>query len=423
MKGGVMLIQELQPVRALARQAVDALKQAGYAAATIKAYESSYQCLMEYMEARGLDHFTQEVGLAYMNHTFGFKPDDWIAGGLPRRTRAAWNHLLMLWHVQQTASVVGRVRRRTAPFQCPPAFELAYATFQCFCARQKYTPQGLPTLINPVQRWLLFLKSQGVSDLRQLQPEHLTTFVAMYAGHSRTYLATIVAALRVFLKQLAEAGLVAGKPWTMLPPTPHRRQFFLPASWTPSDVQKLLNAIDRGNPTGKRDYALLLLVVRLGLRASDVRHLTLRQIHWADRQLRLVQTKTRQPLILPLLDDVGWALIDYLKHGRPHTTADAVFVNHKAPYAAFRDTNGMQQILWKYMRFAGLAIPHDEHRGLHSLRSTLARTLLEQGTPLPVISGVLGHQSAQSARSYLHINLEALRRCPLDPEAVFRGDH
>ena len=83
----------------------------------------------------------------------------------------------------------------------------------------------------------------------------------------------------------------------------------------------------------------------------------------------------------------------------------------------------MQQILWKYMRFAALAIPHDEHRGLHSLRSTLARTLLEQGTPLPVISGVLGHQSVQSARRYLHINLEALRRCPLDPEAVFRGDH
>ena len=116
----------------------------------------------------------------------------------------------------------------------------------------------------------------------------------------------------------------------------------------------------------------------------------------------------------------GRAPIDYLKHGRPQqTTAEAVFVNHKAPYGAFRDTNGMQRILWKYMRFAGLAIPTDEHRGLHSLRSTLARSLLEQGTPLPVISDVLGHDSAQSARSYLNINVEALRRCPLDPEEVF----
>jgi integrase len=71
------------------------------------------------------------------------------------------------------------------------------------------------------------------------------------------------------------------------------------------------------------------------------------------------------------------------------------------------------------MQFAGLEIPRDEHRGLHSLRSTLARTLWEQGTPLPVISDVWGHENAQSARSYLRINLDALRRCPVDPEAVF----
>lgn len=418
-----MLIRELQPVQTVARQVVDALKQAGYAAATIKGYESGYRDLMEYMEARGLDHFTQEVGLAYMNLRFAFKPDDWIAGGLPRQVRAAWNHLLMLWHVQETASIVGRIRRRTASFQCPPAFVIAYESFQCFCTRQGYTSRGLPALMNPVQRWLSFLESQGVNDLRQLQAEHLMSFVAMYAGHSRTYLATIVSSLRIFLTQLAETGLVTGKPWRMLPPMQNRRQFFLPASWTSSDVQKLLNAIDRGNPTGKRDYALLLLVVRLGLRASDVRNLTLGQLDWAHKQVRVVQQKTRQPLVLPLLDDVGWALIDYLKHGRPPTAAAAVFVNHKAPHDAFRDTNGMQHILRKYMRFAGLAIPHDEHRGLHSLRSTLARTLLEQGTPLPVISDVLGHESAQSARSYLHINVEALRRCPIDPEAVFRGDH
>jgi len=420
-----MLIQERQPVQiqTVVPQVLDALKQHGYASATIKEYKASYCRLMEYMETRDLDHFTQEVGLAYMSQQFGFKPDDWIAGGLSGRVRAAWNHLLMLWHFQETASVVGRVRRRTAPFQCPPAFVMAYESFQTFCARKQYTPQGLPALINPVRRWLLFLESQGVSDLRQLQPEHLTTFVAMYAGHSRTYLATIVSSLRIFLKQSAEDGVVAGKPWTMLPPMQHRRQFFLPASWTSADVQKLLNAIDRGNPTGKRDYALLLLVVRLGLRASDVRHLTLNQLDWAHKQMRVVQSKTQQPLVLPLLDDVGWALIDYLKHGRPPTTSDAVFVNHKAPYGAFRDTNGMQHILWKYMRFAGLAIPPDEHRGLHSLRSTLARTLLEQGTSLPVISDVLGHESAQSARSYLHINVEALRRCPLDPEEVFLGDH
>lgn len=414
---------EFQPVQTVVSQVLEALEQVGYAPATIKEYDATYRVLLEYAADEGIDRFTQEVGLRYMNQRFGFKPDDWISSALPGRVKATWNHLLMLWHFQQTGSVVGRIRRRSASFECPPAFIMAYQAFQAFCVRKKYTRQGLPALVNPVQRWLLYLDSQNVSDLRQLQSDHLTAFVAMYAGHSRAYLATIVSSLRIFLKQLAEDGFVTGHPWTMLPPMRYRRQFFLPASWTATDVHKLLNAIDRGNPMGKRDYALLLIVVRLGLRASDVRHLTLNQLDWAHKQVTVVQSKTKQPLVLPLLDDVGWALIDYLKHGRPQTTAEAVFVNHKAPYGAFRDTNGMQHILWKYMRFAGLAIPPDEHRGLHSLRSTLARSLLEQGTPLPVISDVLGHDSAQSARSYLNINVEALRRCPLDPEEVFNVEH
>jgi site-specific recombinase XerD len=101
------------------------------------------------------------------------------------------------------------------------------------------------------------------------------------------------------------------------------------------------------------------------------------------------------------------------------TKSDAVFINHKAPYGEFKDTNGMHQILWKYMRVAGLEIPKNESCGLHSLRSSLARTMLEVGTPLPIISEVLGHESIQTTSIYLKINLEALRKCPIDPEEVF----
>lgn len=113
-------------------------------------------------------------------------------------------------------------------------------------------------------------------------------------------------------------------------------------------------------------------------------------------------------------------MIDYLKNGRPKTKANTVFVNHKAPYGGFKDTNGMQHILWKYMRFAGLEIPKNEHCGLHSLRSTLARTMLENGAPLPVISEVLGHESVQSTSVYLKINIDALRKCAIDPQEVFQ---
>jgi site-specific recombinase XerD len=258
-----------------------------------------------------------------------------------------------------------------------------------------------------------------ITSFNDLSQEHLSSFLSIYAGHSVRYLATISSALRNFLKHLHEEEYTKHRTWEMLPKVRYSRNAFIPPSWKKDDVNKLLNALDRGSPLGKRDYALLLLVVRLGLRASDIRNLKLHNLEWNKKKIIIIQTKTKQTLELPLLADIGWAMIDYLKNGRPKTKSECIFVNHKAPYGGFKETNGMQQILWKYMRFAGLDIPKNEHCGLHSLRSTLARTMLESGAPLPVISEVLGHESVQSTSIYLKINLDALRKCPIDPEEVF----
>jgi integrase/recombinase XerD len=246
-----------------------------------------------------------------------------------------------------------------------------------------------------------------------------SVFISLYIVNSQRYVATVITSIRIFLTQLYRNGFIEYKLWEMLPKVKYTRNAFIPPSWEKNDVIKLLIAVDRGSPLGKRDYALLLLVVRLGLRANDIRNLRLNNIDWGRKKIIIIQTKTRQTLELPILDDVGWALIDYLKNGRPKTKTDAVFVNHKAPFGGFKQTNGMQHILWKYMGFAGLKIPKNEHCGLHSLRSTLARTMLENDAPLPVISEVLGHESIQTTSIYLKINLSALRKCAIDPEEVF----
>ena len=130
--------------------------------------------------------------------------------------------------------------------------------------------------------------------------------------------------------------------------------------------------------------------------------------------------KTKQPLKLPLLDDTGWAIIDYLKNGRPETRCDAVFVRRRAPYDSFGENECFYQGLHRYMVKAGLETPLDFHCGLHSLRSTLARNMLEAKAPLPVISEVLGHQSINTTSIYLKIDLDGLKRCALDPEEVFK---
>ena len=127
--------------------------------------------------------------------------------------------------------------------------------------------------------------------------------------------------------------------------------------------------------------------------------------------------KTKQPLELPLLDDVGWAIIDYLKSGRPQTIYDFVFIRHKAPYDGFADHNCLHKMLVRHMVRAKIEMTGQKH-GLHSLRSTLALALLENGTPLPIISGALGHQSIQTTSIYLKIDMNGLRNCVIDPEEV-----
>jgi site-specific recombinase XerD len=128
--------------------------------------------------------------------------------------------------------------------------------------------------------------------------------------------------------------------------------------------------------------------------------------------------KTKQPIELPILDDIGWAIIDYLKNGRPKTKSDRVFVRHRAPFDAFGENESFFRELHRYMTKAGLEIPIDLHCGMHSLRNTLARNMLETKAKLEVISEVLGHQNINTTSIYLKIDVTGLRQCVLDPEEV-----
>ncbi len=197
------------------------------------------------------------------------------------------------------------------------------------------------------------------------------------------------------------------------------RNATIPYVWSKTDLQRLLGVIDRHDPKGKRDYAILLIAIRLGLRISDIRSLKQSSIDWNRKTIKLIMVKTGQPIELPLLKDLGWAIIDYLQNGRPATNSECLFVRHRAPFNAFGDRNAFYKELHCYMLKAGLTIPGGQRQGLHSLRSTLAGNMLEVKSPLPIISESLGHQSVNTTSLYLKIDVEGLRQCALDPEEVF----
>ena len=196
-----------------------------------------------------------------------------------------------------------------------------------------------------------------------------------------------------------------------------RKQTRIPSVWTTDELKKLIGAIDRESPKGKRDYAIILLACCLGMRCSDIKHLKMENFHWAEKKLFFIQSKTKTPLSLPLIPEVGWAVIDYLKYGRPKIDSPYLFVRHLAPFLPFSEDDHLNQLIKGYMELAHLPTLK-KRRGMHSLRHTMASVLLEKDTPLSVISDILGHADADSTAVYLKVDMKKLKECPLNPKEV-----
>jgi integrase/recombinase XerD len=161
------------------------------------------------------------------------------------------------------------------------------------------------------------------------------------------------------------------------------------------------------------------VTARLGLRICDLRQLELGDLDWRAKALTIIQRKTGRPLSLPLLDDVGWAVIDYVRHGRPETVCAKVFVKHRHPFDTFGCASSVASRLSRHAARAGIDFPPGKVCGMHSLRGALAVAMIGNGAPMPVVSAVLGHASTDTTQAYyLRFDTGRLRCCALDVEDV-----
>jgi integrase len=227
-------------------------------------------------------------------------------------------------------------------------------------------------------------------------------------------------AVRSLLRFAAGDELIDELVLATVPPVRSSKQARIPSVWDPAEVTKIIEAIDRGNPSGKRDYAIILLICRLGLRGVDVKGLRLADLDWSANRISVMQAKTGRLVQLPLLKDVGWAIIDYVRDGRPASDSPHVFLRHTAPIGPFSDQDHLYQILVKHARLAHVHLGEERRHGMHSLRHTLATRLMEEGTPIEQIADILGHQSVQSTGVYLKSSLGLLSQCALDPDMPAR---
>ena len=225
----------------------------------------------------------------------------------------------------------------------------------------------------------------------------------------------VVAALRGFLRYLSIQGTInPGLEDGIETPRCYRFEQ-LPRSLPWKTVRAFLQSIDQRIPMGIRDYSMFILMTTYGLRACEVVSLTLDDIEWRTRQLRVPQQKTGKLLVLPLTDEVATVLVRYLKKVRPVSPFREVFLRMRAPIGVLKPT-AVIEAFQRWSRLSGLSIPF---QGAHCLRHSYAVYLLQRGTPLKTIGDLLGHRSAESTCIYLRLNHSELREVALPvPDSI-----
>jgi len=262
--------------------------------------------------------------------------------------------------------------------------------------------------------------------LAALDRQDLETFLcAVGPRQSRASLQHVVAHLRAFLRFLAAAGEIPTGLDTQIDTPRVYRGEQLPRALPWDTVRALLQAIDRTTPLGRRDYAIFLLMATYGLRACEIVALTLDDVEWRAERLRIPQRKTRGSLWLPLTDEVGAALLDYVRHGRaalnvrrqrvpfqggPQRTYREVFLRGRTPTGVLKPT-AVTEAFQAWSTRSGLAIPF---QGAHCLRHSYAVHLLRSGLSLKTIGDLLGHRTLESTCVYIRLAVDDLRGVALD---------
>jgi site-specific recombinase XerD len=325
---------------------------------------------------------------------------------------ARWKHLKRHVGDQTTMAILLRHLRRLDAVPDPPPndgsdTDLLCAEYERFLLKERsLTPSSTENYLDVARRFFCQRFPTGKIYLKKLRAGDVTDFLLQdSANRGRRSVQLTATVLRSFFNFLFQKGRITTNLAAAVPSVPHRHLAELPHYLEAWEVQRVLRSCDRRRKIGKRDYAIFLLLARLGLRAGEVTQLTLDDIDWRAGEL-LVRGKGPRVDRLPLLQDVGQALAEYLQKARPACSSRRVFIQCRAPFEGFAGP----QCVSNLVRMALIQLDlSPAHRGAHVLRHSLATGLLRNGASLAQIGQVLRHQLPQTTEIYAKVDFGALR--------------
>jgi len=261
-----------------------------------------------------------------------------------------------------------------------------------------------------------FLKQFGVNSilkkLSSLSPEEVQTIFLDYSkDHGQSARLSMKSALCTFFRFCLARGYITCDLARAVPTLRTYKLSTLPRSIEEKDAQHVLSNIDRSIDSGKRDYAIIQMLYTYGVRGGQVRKLRFNDINWEQSKIRFPVLKHGKECILPLTDDVGESLLDYLQHSRPDKPYSEVFLTAIPPYIPLLDSRILSKIIARRMRAVGIKSPT---LGAHVFRHSFASRMLKHGYPLKSIADMMGHRWITSTFIYTKVDFQTLNQVPLE---------
>ncbi|WPQ63346.1 site-specific integrase [Chitinophaga sancti] len=353
---------------------------------TVIWYSYYWRRMYRQLLTQGISEFTSTIGRQYLINQFG----DFDYASLSKHDKDVVKIINVLCEFYDTGTLVSY---RERIFLDGPIGELV-KQFVAHLMSLRLKRSTINEREHYLSRFLIFLKKKGLMSMDQVDKFIILGYIKTLDVRKPSVAHMTLRAIRTFLKYLFEQEILKTDTSLSVPKDNYKKQAKLPSVFKIDEIQQMIGTIDRSNGCGKRNYAIVLLAARLGLRASDIAGMRFENLHWDQSIIVLNQYKTGRELQLPLLAEVGEAIIDYLKYGRPVSEEPYVFLLARSPFGRIHSC-GITNLVNGAFIASGVNIGH-RHYGPHALRHSLASLLLEQSTVLPVITEVLGHGSSDS---------------------------
>lgn len=383
---------------ALENELLERLKARGCSSITVTGYRYLCNSIISWLKEKGLESYTKESGYAFLQDYLSKHGNNQYYSNL--RTVVYRLNDLFDGKWKDVHSDKGRHFILSDEF---------VDIVNKYCSHE--TAKGLASGTIKYKRYAIswFFHELGLShcfSLMQISPQLIVQACTKITDHN------LWGEVRLFLRYLAIEEKLDTDYSTLVPH--YSKPYVIPSVYTIDEVKRIENSVDTATVQGKRDYAIILLASRMGLRSGDIVRLKIEDIKGKD-EINIIQQKTGKALHLPIIEEVSEAIEDYLSV-RPLSVAKEIFINVYAPYNPI-STGTIRNLLRKYIATADIDVGN-RRKGPHALRSSLASSMVNDDISYETVRKVLGHSSNNAIKHYARIDVEKLRQYCLEPPKV-----